>query len=105
MSSNIKEVMTENPASCTPETPLREVAQLMVQNDCGSIPVVENNENLRLIGIVTDRDIVCRIVAQGNNPVDAPARDAQSQPVVSTRPDSSLNECIRLMEENQVRRI
>jgi CBS domain-containing protein len=105
MSSNIQDIMTQNPASCTPETQLRHVAQLMVENDCGSIPVVENTENLRLLGIVTDRDIVCRVVAQGKNPVDAPAQDAMSQPVVSVRPDSSVNDCIRLMEENQIRRI
>jgi CBS domain-containing protein len=98
-------VMTQDPACCTPETSLREVAQMMVAHDCGSIPVVENKENMRLVAMITDRDIVCRTLAQGKNPLEAKVSDAMSQPVVSAQPDSSLEECARLMEENQVRRI
>jgi len=54
----VKEVMTANPACCTPDAALREVAAMMVDNDCGEIPVVENKESNIPVGVVTDRDIV-----------------------------------------------
>jgi CBS domain-containing protein len=57
--------MTENPACCTPNSSLTEVARLMVDNDCGEIPVVEDMIGRRLAGVITDRDIATRIVAQG----------------------------------------
>src|SRR5687767_15357977 len=61
----VREIMTENPVYGLRETNLQEIAQMMVEYDCGSIPVVENQKSLRPIGVVTDRDIVCRIVAEG----------------------------------------
>jgi len=105
MKSNASDVMTKNPACCSPETSLREVAQMMVAHDCGSIPIVENKDSMKLIGMITDRDIVCRTLARGKNPLELRAADAMSQPVVSARSDSSLGDCCQLMEENQVRRI
>ena len=66
MSKLAKDVMTPDPQCCSPETPLNEVANLMVDADCGEIPVVDGSN--RLIGVVTDRDIVCRIVAKGKEP-------------------------------------
>jgi CBS domain-containing protein len=68
MKAKAESVMTKNPACCTPQTNLREVAQMMVAHDCGSISVVENKENKKLIGIITDRDIVCRSIAQNKDP-------------------------------------
>src|SRR5207244_3459504 len=66
----VKEVMTADPACCTPNTSLQEVAQMMIGHDCGEIPVIENDKNKRLIGVITDRDIVCRTVAKGLNPLE-----------------------------------
>src|SRR5438874_1702454 len=91
-----QDVMTQDPACCTPQSSLREVAQMMVKHDCGSIPVVENNETMKLVGIITDRDIICRTLAQGKNALELTAGDAMSQPVVSAHPESSLEECCRL---------
>jgi CBS domain-containing protein len=62
MSKLAKDVMTPEPQCCSPETTLNEVANLMVEADCGEIPVVDASN--RLIGVVTDRDIVCRVVAK-----------------------------------------
>ncbi|HEU4752254.1 MAG TPA: CBS domain-containing protein, partial [Armatimonadota bacterium] len=56
----VRDAMTENPACCTPDTPLQEAAALMVQYDCGAIPVVESQQSKKLVGMVTDRDITCR---------------------------------------------
>src|ERR1051326_6139338 len=105
MKAKAKDVMTKDPACCTPQTNLREVGQMMVAMDCGAIPVVENKDTMKLIGLITDCDIVCRTVAQGKIPLELTAQDAMSQPIVSARPESSLEECCQLMEENQVRRI
>ena len=97
--------MTESPACCTADTPLREVAQMMVQNDCGCIPVVENEDSKKPIGMITDRDITTRVVAEGKNPKDLTAKDAMTSEVVSVTPDTSIEDCCNLMEERQIRRI
>ena len=101
----VREVMTESPTCCTPETGLQEVAQMMVDCDCGCIPVVDSKDTKMPIGMITDRDITCRVVAQGRNPLDLAAREAMTSTVVSVTPDTSLEECLDLMEESQVRRI
>jgi CBS domain-containing protein len=101
----VREVMTESPTCCTPETGLQEVAQMMVDCDCGCIPVIDSNDTKMPIGMITDRDITCRVVAQGRNPLDLTAREAMTSTVVSVTPDTSLEECLDLMEESQVRRI
>ena len=102
---NVREIMTESPACCTADTPLREVAQMMVQNDCGCIPVVENEDSKKPIGMITDRDITTRVVAEGKNPKDLTAKDAMTSEVVSVTPDTSIEDCCNLMEERQIRRI
>lgn len=101
----VKEVMTADPACCISETGLQEVAQMMVENDCGEIPVVANEETKLPIGVVTDRDIVCRTVARGLNPLDLTVADCMSKPCLTVTPDTSLEECSRIMEENQIRRV
>ena len=101
----VKEVMTANPACCISETSLQEVAQMMIDNDCGEIPVVKTRETNLPIGVITDRDIVCRIVARGLNTLDLTVADGMSSPCVTVTPDMSLEECSRIMEENQIRRV
>ncbi len=103
MSKLAKDVMTPNPQCCTAETPLNEVAKLMVEYDCGEIPVVDASK--KLIGVVTDRDIVCRVVAKGQNPCGITAQECMTQPVVSVTEDTSLETVLNTMEENQIRRV
>ena len=103
MSKLAKDVMTPDPQCCSPETALNEVANLMVECDCGEIPVIDASN--RLIGVVTDRDIVCRVVAKGKNPSSVTAQDAMTQPVVAVTPDTTLDEIVAVMEENQIRRV
>jgi CBS domain-containing protein len=102
---SVQTIMTPNPVSCTVSTPLRDVAKLMLDNDCGQIPVVAEDGSLRPIGVVTDRDIVIRLVAQGSNPVLAAAGEAMSTPCVTVTCDTSLRECCDVMESNQIRRV
>ncbi len=102
---HVKDVMTANPACCTPETRLEEVARMMVENDCGCIPVVESSDSMKPVGTVTDRDICCRTVAEGKNPLQMTAADIMSSPVFTVTPEDDLNKCSNVMEENQVRRV
>jgi CBS domain-containing protein len=102
---NVSEIMTPNPACCTPETSLPEVARLFVDHDCGAIPVVDSPGNRRPLGIVTDRDIACRAVAAGKNTLELTARDCMSAPVVTVSLEASLNDCCEAMEKNKVRRV
>lgn len=101
----VKEVMTADPACCISETSLQEVGQMMVDHDCGEIPVIENQETKLPIGVITDRDIVCRSVARGLNPLDLTVADCMSKPCVTVTPDMSVEECARVMEENKIRRV
>ena len=101
----VKEVMTANPACCAPGEPLLEVAKLMVDNDCGEIPVVENKESKIPVGVVTDRDIVCRTVAKNKNPLELTAADCMSTSIVTVTPDTPVEECCHIMEERQIRRV
>ena len=101
----VASVMTPCPACCTPNSSLTEVARLMVDNDCGEIPVVEDMKTRKLAGVITDRDIATRIVAQGRNSAQACACDCMTSPAVSVHPETSLTECCELMESQQIRRV
>ena len=101
----VKDVMTADPACCISESALQEVAKMMVDHDCGEIPVVESQETKRPIGVVTDRDIVCRTVAQGLNPLDLTVGDCMTKPCVTVTEDISVEECSRIMEEHKIRRV
>jgi CBS domain-containing protein len=76
-----------------------------VQHRCGEIPVVESLERKIPVGVVTDRDIVCRLVAKGKNPLEARADDCMSEPAITVRIDESMEEAITLMERHQIRRL
>lgn len=101
--SDVSSVMTRDPACCKAETPLREVAQMMVDNDCGQIPVVDADG--KPVGVVTDRDITVRVVAAGKDGAGATAADAMSTPCRTVNSDTSLYDCTCLMEAEKIRRI
>ena len=101
----IKDIMTENPICCVGETNLEDVARMMVENDCGAIPVVEDQENWKPVGIITDRDITCRAVAEGRNPLEMTAAEVMTASPVVVGQDASLEDAIREMETHQLRRI
>jgi CBS domain-containing protein len=101
----VADVMTNELAVCEKRTPLQEVARMMVDCDCGEIPVVEDETSRRPIGVVTDRDIVVRAVAGGRNPLELTAADCMSAPALTVSPETSLKDCRRVMEEGQIRRV
>jgi CBS domain-containing protein len=104
-SMQVLDLMTSNPACCTPDTPLKEVADTMMRCDCGEIPIVDNRESMRPIGVITDRDITIRAVAEGRNPLEMNASDCMTRRCITVSKDASIVECIHLLEEHQIRRI
>jgi CBS domain-containing protein len=78
---------------------------MMKERDCGEIPVVEGTESLRPVGVLTDRDIVCRTLAEGKNPLEQKAGDVMTKTVLSVTPETTIDECCDIMEENQIRRL
>ena len=101
--SDVTSVMTANPCCCKSDTPLREVAQMMIDNDCGMIPVVD--EAGCPVGAVTDRDIAIRIVACGKDASSARASDAMTSPVKTISCETSLYDATCLMEAEKIRRV
>jgi CBS domain-containing protein len=103
MAKLAKDIMTPEPQCCSRETTLNEVANLMVEADCGEIPITDGSN--RLIGVITDRDIVCRVVAKGKNPSTVTAGECMTEPVVVVNEDTKLDAVLSVMEENQIRRV
>lgn len=101
----VSEIMTKNPVCCTPDTNLQEVARLMMENDCGLIPVIDNQENRKPLGTITDRDIAIRTVATGQNPADVKASNIMSMSVATVTPEASVQKCCDEMEDRKIRRI
>ena len=99
---SIREVMTANPSSVEPTTPVAEVARLMQQENVGSVPVVEEG---RLVGTITDRDVTIRVVAEGRDPQSTNVGDVASRDLVTIDPQQNLDEALRLMAQHQVRRL
>lgn len=102
MGTKVHEAMTDRPRAVTTETPLSEVAQLMKSDDIGSIPVLEGDQ---LAGMVTDRDIVVRAIAEGKDPRGMPVREVASRQLVTVHEDEDLSQALQLMASQQVRRL
>lgn len=100
----VKQIMTPNPASCTPERSARDVATLMRDRDCGSIPVVESATSNRLVGTVTDRDLAIRGLAAGLGP-ETPVRDLMTPEPITCVPEDEIEDLRQVMIEQQVRRV
>jgi CBS domain-containing protein len=98
----VNEVMTTNPVCAAAETPLARIALLMAENRCGAIPIVDDG---RVVGIITDRDITCRVVARGRNPLELTARDAMTYRVKTVRPDDRAETAERIIKHGHVRRL
>ena len=101
----IKDLMTRNPAFCTLNTSLHDVAQLMTDNDCGCIPVVEEEDSRMPIGMITDRDIVLRTVAHNKNPLNMIVGEVMTDEVFTVNPGEEVHAAVELMERNHIRRL
>jgi CBS domain-containing protein len=97
--------MTREPICCEPGDPVTRAADLMRQHDIGSLPVVESNLDRRLVGIVTDRDLVVKVVAGDRSVESATVRDAMTPNPWSCGAEEELDRVVSLMAERQVRRM
>ena len=98
----VRHAMTESPKTVEPGASANEVAEIMKSEDVGVVPVVENEEP---VGMITDRDLVIRVLAEARDPAEVRARDIASPALVSVTPDMKLSEARDLMEEHQIRRL
>jgi CBS domain-containing protein len=97
---NVRDVMTSNPRTVSPGDSIQVAARIMKEEDVGVVPIVDNG---RTVGIVTDRDIVIRAVAEGGS--DRAVREIATTDLVFVKPDSSTREAEKLMSERQIRRL
>jgi CBS domain-containing protein len=100
-----RDIMTRQVVTCTPQNTVLEAAVLLATNDCGILPVIDDQRGRKPIGVLTDRDIVCRVVAQGKDPAATRVSDCMSTPVACVQADVRVEECVRLLADNHIRRL
>ena len=98
----VREVMTSNPETCPADASVVEAARAMAQHDVGPIPVVDGE---RIVGLLTDRDIVVRVVAKGLDPQSTTVSEIASSDLSTVSPDEDLDRALTLLAERQVRRL
>jgi CBS domain-containing protein len=99
---SVGDLMSKNVTTVAPDASAEDAAKLIKREDVGPLPVVENG---RLVGIVTDRDLVVRVLAEGRDPAATAVRDAASHDLVTVSADQNLDKALRLLAEHQVRRL
>ncbi len=102
MNQSIRDVMTPNPCAISPTTSVLEAAQIMRGNDIGDVIVLKDD---RLFGILTDRDIVVRALAEGADPETTPVGEICSRELTTIEPSASVGEAVRLMRDKAIRRL
>jgi CBS domain-containing protein len=100
--TQVREVMTSNPTSCSSQDSVADAAKAMSREDVGPIPVVDGE---RLVGLLTDRDIVVRVVAEGRDPQSTTVGDVASSDLATVSPDEDLDRALQLLAERRVRRL
>jgi len=98
----VRDVMTKSVATVSPDTTIRDAAQIMQQHNVGSVPVVDATG---LVGIITDRDIVVRNIAQGQDPLSTPVKNIMTSQVMTADPEEDVHTITRKMSTQQIRRV
>ena len=101
----IRDVMTLNPVHCVPQDSAQKVAKLLCEHNIGSLPVVENSKSRKLVGMITDRDLCCAVVATGLDPKTTIVASVMTTSPVSCRDGDNVETCERAMQHHQIRRI
>ena len=101
----IEEIMTRDPATVTPGSTVRDAAKLMQREDTGILPVVDSEGTKRLVGVVTDRDIAIRVVAEGRDGDTRVSDVMTSSRLATLRPDANVDDVMDTMADQQVRRV
>jgi CBS domain-containing protein len=105
MMKKCNEVMTKNPVCCLPNDSAAKAAELMKSGNIGSIPVIENEQSQKLVGIVTDRDLALKIVAGGRDAKSTEAQEVMTREVVTCLADDDLQNALDAMSAHKLRRI
>ena len=100
-----REVMTENPVCCLPNDLVSASARVMRREDVGAVPVINDEQQKQLIGIVTDRDLAIKVVAEARDPNHTLLQDVMTSTIVVCREREDLSSAIKAMEEHQIRRV
>ena len=98
-------VMTEHPKCCEPGNTAAEVASLMKRENIGSVPVCTDGGSKKLIGVITDRDLAMKVVAEGRDPKKTKVSDLMTENPITCYPEEDLQSALEAMEQYQVRRI
>jgi CBS domain-containing protein len=99
---HVRDVMTPNPASVSEKDSVRDAARIMKDEDTGVVPVCDGR---KVIGLVTDRDIVVRLIAEGKDPQNARVNEVMTKHVRSVQEDATINEVLTLMSSAEIRRV
>ena len=99
------DVMTRNPVSARPDDTVASVARLMKENDIGPVPIVDDNNSKRLVGIVTDRDLAIKVVAAGRDPQTTPVKEVMTTNVITCGDEDDIETALDAMSTQQLRRI
>lgn len=102
-SRHVRDVMTPNPECVTERDSLRDAARIMKDHDTGVVPVVDDNK--KIIGMITDRDIVVRCIAEGKNPMDARVNEVMTKSVRKVQEDATVNDVLGMMKSSEIRRV
>ena len=102
---NCERLMTKDPVCCLPGDTVQKAAQLMKVENIGPIPVIVDENNRTLVGILTDRDLALRVVAEGRDPGSTTVKDVMTTGAISCRAGDDLQEALYAMERFQIRRI
>ena len=102
MGKNIRDLMTENPRAVRPDDPVVDAARVLRDENVGSLPVIDGD---RLIGMITDRDIALRVVAEGRDPGSVSVNEIASRDLVTAESTADLDDALRLMARHQIRRL
>jgi CBS domain-containing protein len=102
MAKSVRDAMTENPRSIGSSASVVEAARLMREGHIGSLPITDDDQ---LVGMITDRDITTRVVAEAADPQTTSVGDVYSRDLISVEPDKDLEEALQLMARHQVRRL
>src|SRR5205807_1164813 len=102
---NCREVMTDNPVCCLPSDTVSQAARIMRREDVGPVPVVNDDQHKQLIGIITDRDLALKVVAESRDPIHTKVADVMTSTIFVCRDEDDVSSAISAMEEYQIRRI
>lgn len=100
--TTVKEIMTKEVRVCSPHDSVTAAAKIMREINCGSVPVCEGK---KVIGMITDRDIVLNVVADGKDTNNTHCHDCMTSDVITCSPDADVHECARIMADHQIRRL